>query len=156
MTLSFLIDAKIGGDIFSMTNAHMYSFGRHAKTLPGREDGAIGQGVKEDGVTPNDIAVDAMTYYMAVAGITEEFVYDASYVKLREVSLGYSFPQKWIKKLGMSALSLSVVGRNLWNIYDKVPLVDPESSFNTGNAQGFESYGMPASRSIGFNLNVKF
>ena len=156
VTLSFLIDAKIGGDIFSMTNAHMYSFGRHAKTLPGREDGAIGQGVKEDGVTPNDIAVDAMTYYMAVAGITEEFVYDASYVKLREVSLGYSFPQKWIKKLGMSALSLSVVGRNLWNIYDKVPLVDPESSFNTGNAQGFESYGMPASRSIGFNLNVKF
>ena len=154
--VSFLIDAKIGGDIFSMTNAHMYSFGRHAKTLPGREGGVVGQGVKEDGITPNDVKVDAMTYYMGVAGITEEFVYDASFVKLRELSVGYDFPQSWIKKLGMSALTLSVVGRNLWNIYDKVPLVDPESSFSNGNAQGFESYGLPASRSIGFNLNVKF
>ena len=154
--MSFLIDAKIGGEIFSMTNAHMYSFGRHAATLPGREGGVIGKGVKEDGVTPNDVKVDAMTYYMATAGITEEFVYDASFVKLRELSLGYTFPQKWVKKLGMSALSLAVVGRNLWNIYDDVPLVDPESCMNIGNGQGFESYGLPATRSIGFNLNVKF
>ncbi len=155
-TLSFLIDAKIGGDIYSMTNAHMYSFGRHAGTLPGREGGVLGQGVKADGVTPNDVKADAMRYYMAMAGITEEFVYDASFVKLRELSFGYSFPQKWIKKLGMSALSLAIVGRNLWNIYDDVPLVDPEAMLNIGNGQGFESYGMPATRSIGFNLNVKF
>lgn len=154
--LSFLIDAKIGGDIFSMTNAHMYCFGRHIDTLPGREGGAVGKGVKEDGVTPNDVAVDAMTYYMATAGITEEFIYDATFVKLRELSLGYTFPTKWVKKMGMSALSLSLVGRNLWNIYDKVPLVDPESALNIGNGQGFESYGLPATRSIGFNLNVKF
>lgn len=154
--LSFLIDAKIGGHLFSMTNAHMYSFGRHADTLPGREDGVIGKGVKEDGVTPNDVKVDAMTYYMAVAGVTEEFIYDASFVKLRELSFGYNFPQKWVKKLGVSNLFLSVVGRNLWNLYDRVPLVDPESALNIGNAQGFESYGLPASRSIGFNLNVKF
>lgn len=154
--LSFLIDAKIGGNLFSMTNAHMYSFGRHADTLPGREEGVIGKGVKEDGVTPNDVKADAMTYYMAVAGVTEEFIYDASFVKLRELSFGYNFPQKWVKKIGVSNLFLSVVGRNLWNLYDKVPLVDPESALNIGNAQGFESYGLPASRSIGFNLNVKF
>lgn len=154
--LSFLIDAKIGGELFSMTNDHMYAFGRHVNTLPGREDGIVARGVKEDGVTPNDVNVDAMTYYMAVAGITEEFVYDASFVKLRELSIGYTFPQKWVRRLGMSGLSLSLVGRNLWNIYDKLPLVDPESSFNIGNGQGFESYGMPGSRSIGFNLNVKF
>lgn len=154
--LSFLIDAKIGGDIFSMTNAHMYSFGRHAGTLPGREDGVIGKGVKADGKTPNDVKTPAMQYYMAVAGITEEFVYDASFVKLRELSFGYTFPQKWVKKLGMSSLSLAIVGRNLWNIYDDVPLVDPEAMLNIGNGQGFESYGMPATRSIGFNLNVKF
>ena len=155
-SLNFLIDAKIGGDIYSMTNAHMYSFGRHAKTLPGREGGIIGKGVKADGVTPNDVKAEAMKYYMAMAGITEEFVYDASFVKLRELSLGYTFPQKWIQPLGLSSLSLSVVGRNLWNIYDKVPLVDPEAMLNIGNGQGFESYGMPATRSIGFNLNVKF
>ena len=155
-SLNILIDAKIGGDIYSMTNAHMYSFGRHAGTLPGREGGVIGKGVKADGKTPNDVKAEAMKYYMAMAGITEEFVYDASFVKLRELSFGYTFPQKWVKKLGMSSLSLAVVGRNLWNIYDDVPLVDPEAMLNIGNGQGFESYGMPATRSIGFNLNVKF
>lgn len=61
----------------------MYSFGRHAGTLPGREGGVLGQGVKADGVTPNDVKADAMKYYMAMAGITEEFVYDASFVKPR-------------------------------------------------------------------------
>ncbi|WP_254303212.1 SusC/RagA family TonB-linked outer membrane protein [Bacteroides caccae] len=155
-TLSFLLDGKFGGKMYSQTNAHMIMFGRHADTLPGREEGIIAQGVKEDGVTPNDVKVTAMKYYMALSGITENCIYDASFIKLRELSFGYNFPTKWIRKIGLSALSLSVVGRNLWNIYDKVPLVDPESSFNIDNGQGFESYGLPASRSIGFNLNVKF
>ena len=156
INVSFLIDAKVGGKLFSQTNDFMYFFGRHKNTLPGREGGVIGKGVKEDGVTPNDVKVDAMTYYMAQAGITEEFIYDASFVKLRELSVGYTFPQKWVKKLGMSSLSLALVGRNLWNIYDDVPLVDPESCMGIGNGQGFELYGLPATRSIGFNLNVKF
>ena len=155
-TLSFLLDGKFGGKMYSQTNAHMIMFGRHADTLPGREEGIIAQGVKEDGVTPNDVKVTAMKYYMALSGITENCIYDASFIKLRELSFGYNFPTKWIRKIGLSALSLSVVGRNLWNIYDKVPLVDPESSFYIVNGQGFVSYGLPASRSIGFNLNVKF
>lgn len=155
-TLSFLLDGKFGGKMYSQTNAHMIMFGRHADTLPGREEGIIAQGVKEDGVTPNDVKVTAMKYYMALSGITENCIYDASFIKLRELSFGYNFPTKWIRKIGLSALSFSVVGRNLWNIYDKVPLVDPESSFNIDNGQGFESYGLPASRNIGFNLNVKF
>lgn len=157
ITLSFLIDAKIGGEVYSQTNAHMISFGRHIDTLPGRDKGTVvGTGVKEDGVTPNDVEAPVMQYYRALSGITEYCVYDASYVKLRELSVGYNFPQKWVSKLGLSGLYVSVVGRNLWNIYDKLPLVDPESSFNNGNAQGFESYGLPATRSLGFNLNVKF
>ena len=101
----------------------MIMFGRHADTLPGREEGIIAQGVKEDGVTPNDVKVTAMKYYMALSGITENCIYDASFIKLRELSFGYNFPTKWIRKIGLSALSFSVVGRNLWNIYDKVPLV---------------------------------
>lgn len=156
VTFSFLIDAKFGGKIYSETNAHMINFGRHKDTLPGREDGVIGKGVKEDGVTPNDVKVSAMKYYMALAGITENCVYDASFIKLREISLGYNLPKKWVNKVGLSGVYFALVGRNLWNIYDKVPLVDPESSFNNGNGQGFESYGLPASRSFGFNLNVKF
>ena len=156
-TLSFLIDAKFGGKMFSMTNAHTYSFGRHIGTLPGRAEGfVIGEGVKADGVTPNDVKVDPMTYYMAKAAVTEEFVYDASFIKLREISFGYKFPIKLVRKMGLSGLSVSLVGRNLLNIYDKVPMVDPESTYNNSDGQGFESYGLPVTRSFGFNLNVKF
>ena len=62
LSLNILIDAKIGGNIYSMTNAHMYSFGRHAGTLPGREEGIIGKGVKADGKTPNHVKAEAMKY----------------------------------------------------------------------------------------------
>ena len=74
-TLSFLLDGKFGGKMYSQTNAHMIMFGRHADTLPGREEGIIAQGVKEDGVTPNDVKVTAMKYYMALSGITENCIY---------------------------------------------------------------------------------
>lgn len=155
-TLDILLDGKFGGSLYSGTNNNVYSSGRHIGTLPGREDGVLGEGVKEDG-TPNDVRVDAMTYYMYLANnITEEFVYDASFIKLREVALGYNFPKTIVKKIGLSDLRLSIVGRNLWTIYDKVPLVDAESSYTNGNEQGMEMYGVPATRSIGFNLNVKF
>lgn len=169
ITLNILLDAKFGGSILSGTNNNVYSYGKHKATLPGRDGSVtvpgpqnsklaaiIGNGVKQDG-TPNDIPVETMTYYMAISNsITEEFVYDASFIKLRELSFGYKFPKQLIRPIGLTELQLSVVGRNLWNIYDNVPLVDPESSFNNGNAQGLEMFGVPTTRSIGFNLNVKF
>lgn len=167
-TLNILLDAKFGGSILSGTNNNVYSYGKHKATLEGRDGknvisvpqmgdipAIIGKGVKADG-TPNDTKVQTMDYYMYIANnITEEFVYDASFIKLRELSFGYKFPKKIIGTF-LSELQLSIVGRNLWNIYDKVPLVDAESSFNNGNAQGLEMFGLPTTRSIGFNLNVKF
>lgn len=155
--LNVLVDAKFGGSILSGTNNNVYMYGKHKDTLPGRAEGKmVGKGVKQDG-TPNDVEMDPMMYYMGIANsITEEFVYDASFIKLREVSLGYTFPKKITGKIGLADLRLSVVGRNLWTIYDKIPLVDAESSFNNGNAQGLELYGLPATRSWGFNLSVKF
>ena len=154
--LNALIDGKFGGDMFSGTNDMAYFLGTHKGTLEGRENGVIGKGVKSDG-SPNDKAVPAMEYYMYLANnITEAFVYDASFVKLREISVGYSFPTQTISKLGLSQLSLSVVGRNLATLYSKVPMVDPESAFSSGNAQGLEQWGLPATRSWGFNLNLKF
>jgi TonB-linked SusC/RagA family outer membrane protein len=168
-TLNILLDAKFGGSILSGTNNNAYTYGKHKDTLEGRDGkntisdpnmgelaAIIGDGVKEDG-TPNDTKVNTMDYYMHIShNITEEFVYDASFIKLRELSFGYRFPRKMISTIGLADLQLSVVGRNLWNIYDNTPLVDPESSFNNGNAQGLEMYGLPTTRSIGFNLNVKF
>lgn len=154
--LSLLIDGKFGGSMFSGTNDMAYFLGTHKGTLPGREGGVVGKGVKSDGL-PNDKSVPAMEYYMYLANnISEAFVYDASFVKLRELSLGYSFSKTIIGKLGLSQLTLSIVGRNLATLYDKIPMVDPESAYTSGNAQGLEQWGLPATRSWGFNLNVKF
>ncbi len=154
--LNFLIDGKFGGSMFSGTNDMAYFLGTHKGTLEGRETGVIGKGVKSDG-TLNDKAVPAMDYYMYLANrISEAFVYDASFVKLREFSLGYTFPDKVISALGISNLTLSAVGRNLVTLFSKVPMVDPESAFSSGNAQGLEQWGLPATRGWGFNLSVKF
>lgn len=162
--LSFLIDAKFGAQLFSMTNAHMVSFGRHIDTVQRNYQneknetkyGVIGKGVDIETGKANTTPADPMKYYMAYAGITEPFVYDASYVKLRELSFGYTFPKKWLKKAKIESLSIAFIAHNLWNIYDKLPLVDPEAGLNIGNGQGFENYGLPATRSFGFNFNIKF
>jgi len=155
-SFNILFDGKFGGSIFSGTNNMTTYLGTSKNTLEGREGGVIGKGVKRDG-SPNDKAVPAMEYYMNLANnITEEFVYDASFVKLREISIGYSLPKILINKAGLSNVMVSLVGRNLWTLYSKVPLVDPESSYTNGNEQGLEQFGLPATRSWGVNLNIQF
>ena len=88
--------------------------------------------------------------------ISEAYIYSATYVKFREIKLSYSFSNNLIKKIGLQAASLSAVGRNLFFIYKDAPNIDPETAFNTGNAQGLESLSLPTVRTIGFNLNLKF
>lgn len=119
------------------------------------DDGMIFNGVTADG-QQNTTIIPASQYYKAARSIEEEYVYDASYVKLREVKLGYNLPAQWIRKIGFQGASVSVVGRNLWIIHKNVPNIDPEVAFNTGNAQGLEDLTLPTVRNIGFNLNLKF
>ena len=84
-------------------------------------------------------------------------MYDASFVKLRQLTLGYSFPRTWFSKTPIQNLSLSFVGRNLWVIHKNIDNVDPESTYSTNaGAQGLEYFAMPATRSYGFNLRVTF
>jgi len=155
-SLNVLVDGKFGGSVFSGTNNMTCYLGTSKMTLEGREDGVVGKGVKRDG-SPNDKAVPAMDYYMNLANnITEEFVYDASFIKLREISIGYSLPKNLVQKAGFTNIMVSLVGRNLWTLYSKVPLVDPESSYTSGNEQGLEQFGLPATRSWGINLNIQF
>lgn len=156
-TLAFLIDFKFGAKLFSGTNYNLYSTGLHEKTLEGREGGIVGKGVTEDG-SVNTTVVDAETYWKYVASndITEEFIYDASFVKLRELSVGYKLPKSLFRSIPVQSIGISLVGRNLWTIYKKTPNIDPESAYNNGNGQGLELNGYPATRNIGFNLNVKF
>lgn len=86
----------------------------------------------------------------------EPFIYDASYIKLRELSIGYEIPKSLLKNIGVERIKLSVIGRNLWTIYSKVPNIDPESTYTNGNGQGFEYGSLPYRRSYGFNVQVTF
>jgi len=118
-------------------------------------DGMIFKGVKADG-SPNTTIIPAQSYYKGFTNIDEAFVYDASYIKLREVKLGYSLPAKWVNKIGFQGATFSVVGRNLWIIHKNAPNIDPETAFNAGNGQGLEDLTLPTVRNIGFNVNLKF
>ena len=151
---SFLIDHKQGGDIFSVT--HM--FGRYAgvleETLEGREGGLIIPGVNADG-TPNTTSVSAEAYgHSFYYARHEPNIFDATYTKLREVKLGYSVPGSLSRRMGVSGLDISVVGRNLF-LWTDVPHIDPETAFSAGNAQGLEAMQLPSARSIGFNVSVR-
>ena len=153
--VSFLVDAKYGGFIFSGTNALAYRYGLHKGTLPGRETGVVGQGVTEDGKV-NTVNVPAETYYQNLYNFAEPFVYSSDFIKLRQVILDYSFPATMFGKTPFKGISLSLVARNLWTIMKHTPNIDPESNYSNTNAQGFEFVGLPATRSLGLNLNVKF
>jgi hypothetical protein len=190
-SLSFLVDASIGGSLFAGTNSTGSYTGVLALTLPGRdaehgglnyyypgnnkgngtvalpkggtapggetvyEDGMIYKGVTQTG-NPNTTIIPASQYYKASRSIEEEYVYSASYVKFRELKIGYAVPLKWIKKIGLTGATVSLVGRNLWIIHKDVPNIDPETAFTSGNAQGLEDLTVPTTRSYGFNINFKF
>lgn len=156
VSLNMLIDAKFGGSINSATNNFAYLAGLSKNTLEGREDGVVGQGVTADG-NANTSSVAAQDYYGYIGNtIAEEFVYDASFIKLHQIALGIDLPKSWLNQIKVQNASISIVGRNLWLIHSKIPLVDPESSFLIGNIQGLEMLSLPAARSFGLNLNIKF
>ena len=156
LTLSALVDFSFGGDLFSATNAYAYGNGLHKETLVGREAGTIvGDGVDQDG-NQNTVAADVQDYYGRIGGqIGEEFVYDASFMKLREVQLSYRVPAKWLSGTPIQVATISLVGRNLALLHSNIDNVDPESNFNNTNAQGLETSGVPQVRSFGFNINVR-
>ncbi len=160
VSLSALIDFKFGAHLYSGTNLLLYQYGLHKRTLEGREGGYVGKGVTADGHL-NTIAVAAQKYFQDISAggtdhIAEEFVYDASFVKLRSVVLTYNFPNAILKKNFIKGISFSLVGRNLVTFLKHTPNIDPESSVNNTNGQGLELSGYPPVRSWGFNINMKF
>lgn len=167
ISLSFLLDFKVGAKLFSGTNYALYDEGLHKNTLTGRtpdnpRGSIVGEGVMLDtngNYVPNNVAVDAQTYYSGIVNnnIAEEFVYNANFLKLRELSIGYEFPKMVLNKLKVvKGLNISLVGRNLWTIIKHTDNIDPEAAYNNSNGQGLELNGYPATRSIGFNINAKF
>ena len=160
--LTTLIDAKIGGDVHSMS----YSWGRFAgtleETLIGREGGLVGNGVMSDGnggFIPNDVVVSAQVFNQASYSnsIESSAIFDASYVKLRQITLGYTVPSKLLKNTPIQSLKFSLVGRNLAILYKKAPHIDPETGFSSANGNQGQEFGQyPSARTVGFNVNLKF
>jgi hypothetical protein len=97
--------------------------------------------------------VTAQAFNENIYYINEASVYDASFVKLREVSLAYTMPASFTRRLGLSGLTVSAVGRNLW-LHSKVPNIDPETAFDASNVQGIEGEQLPTPRSVGFTVSV--
>ena len=157
-TLSFLIDGKFGGQVFSGTNTVTYANGLHKATLAGRENGLEVSGVNENGdsFTTTIAPADLQTYYGRISGIAEEFVEDADYIKFRQLSIGYNLPNSILDKTFLTNVNISLIGSNLFFLKRSVDNIDPEAGYNVGNAQGLEYFGLPATRSYGLNINVKF
>ncbi|MFT4698441.1 MAG: TonB-linked SusC/RagA family outer membrane protein [Flavobacteriaceae bacterium] len=163
VSLSFLIDAKYGGSVYSGTNHDMTTAGLTKKTLEGRESGLVVSGTDDATGQPFTMTVapeSLRTYWgflgAETAGIAEEFVYSTDFIKFRELSLSYNVPKKVLENLFVSDLRVSLIGRNLFFISKDIENVDPEAALNNLNSQGIERFGIPSTRSLGFSVNVKF
>ncbi len=158
--LSFLFDVQNGGVIFLRGYQTALYAGTMIETAENgiRENGIILDGVWEDG-TKNNIVLDAKTYSRLKRRTPgDHTVFDASFVKLREVAIGYDLPSSILNKTFFSGARISLVGRNLAILKRNTPDgYDPESAGNTsGNLQGREYGQLPGARSVGFNLSLEF
>ncbi len=162
ITLRALIDFRIGGEVFSGTDAGLDATGTSARTLDYRDgivvDGMVNTGTPEDPVyEPNSLQITGQDYWGAVSGITSNYIYSQTNFRLRELTLTYSLPKSILGNSVVKGLSVGLVGRNLFFISKDIENFDPESSYSTSNyAQGMLWYNLPTTRSFGFNLNVSF
>jgi TonB-linked SusC/RagA family outer membrane protein len=161
ITLNVLIDVKAGGDIYDMGTSIARITGVVEESALAREEGTIGTGVKNTGTSdapvfePNDVVVPTRQFmgYYSGRQYHEAAVFDGSYVKLREASLSYSLPAKLFESNFLKSVTLSVIGRNLAMLFKNTTHVDPEVS---SASLGYNYGQIPSTRSIGFNVNVKF
>ncbi len=176
-SFSFLIDWQQGGSIFSLDQYYGMGTGLYEETdftndlgNPVRSDlddgggvileGVVNTGTEENPVwTENTDRTSASDYRIFgwARNPNSAFVYAASYIKLREVVLTYSLPQKMMdKSKALAGVSFSLVGGNLWIISKDLPHADPESSQGAGNIQGWQSGVAPSFRTFGLTVNVQF
>lgn len=167
LTLGITIDGRIGGEIFSGTNRMLQAGGVAAVTAPDgkREDMLVsGVTVNEDGsYAPNAAKVSPQQYWKTIStasgnlGIGEANIYDATNIRLRNVSLNYTFPKSLIRKTPFQSVKVGFSCNNVWMIKSYLRGIDPESVYATNtNATGFENASSPTSRSFMFNVSFGF
>ncbi|SBV97518.1 SusC/RagA family TonB-linked outer membrane protein [uncultured Dysgonomonas sp.] len=185
LALSAIFDVKVGADLFSLTARDLVRSGKHKSTIEGRDawyeseekrkaagkhtndweptGGFVAPGVVEttnaDGTksyTANTKIIDPQVYWQHISdNDPEQFVYDNSYVKLRELTLTYDLPKQWINKFAQD-VSVSFVARNPFIIWKNIDNIDPDSNYNNSTSLGLEWGSMPSRRSFGLNVNIKF
>jgi len=170
LALGFLVDVRQGGDVFSLDLYYGMATGIYPETAgnndlgnPKRSPLSQGGGIIYPGVTadgkPNTKRVDITSYgsYGYVNNPAANFVYDASYVKLREMTLTYSLPESVARRIApFKGIDFSLIGRNLWIIHKNLPYADPEENITSGNIQGYQSGAYPTTKTVGFNVRLKF
>lgn len=151
LSLRFLIDGRFGGEVMSITEALLDEHGVSQRSADARDAGGVSVGGQ---------TVDAEAYYTAIggrSGITEAYVYDATNIRLRELSLGFSLPKSFLEGMGFfNTAKISLVGRNLFFFQNEAPF-DPDITFSTGvGFQGIDVFSLPSTRSFGFSLSLGF
>lgn len=160
-SLSFLIDMRKGGDVFSTDMYYGLSSGLYKETAEGdyRDKPIVLPGVLPDG-TPNNIALSPIDNSGSTGYKTQpasEFVYDGSFIKLREASIGYMLPKSLLAGTKIYDAKISIVGRNLWIIHKNLPYADPEAMVGGGlSSYGWSIGSMPTTRDLGINVTFKF
>ncbi len=172
INFSFLIDFKLGNKMLSGTNFNAIRHGLHKITLDGREGGVVGDGVMiveeikndageviETRYAPNTNVAEVQTFWEVVRSqqLVEPVIYNGGYWKLRQITLGYDFTRFLPSDFPAKGVSLNLVANNVLVLKKWVPNIDPESfGYTSDNIVGLESTGLPSTRGLGFNLNVKF
>lgn len=164
--LSFLVDFRIGGDLYSATASNLYTRGNAAGTVVNgeRQDFIVPNSVVQtpNGYTENKVPVTHQNYWERIGstgnyGLPEMYTYDATNIRLRNITLGYDFNKAMLKNTPFQHLRLSATCNNVWMIHYNLPGIDPESvSATNTNATGFENGAAPTSRSFTFNVTVGF
>lgn len=178
--LSFLVDIRKGGDVYSIGKAYRCLFGTSALTIEGRKewyathdpafqysiplagvtpDGYVEAGINENTGMPNTTPVDPLYrwYNIWAKEIGAPWLLDGTNVRMREIQFGFSLPKKFISRTPLRDITLSLVGRNLFFFYNAMGDIDPESGYSSGNTGGgYEHNSIPTTRSMGFNLKVNF
>jgi TonB-linked SusC/RagA family outer membrane protein len=157
INVSFLIDFKLGGKMLSGTNFNAVRHGLHKMTLEGREGGVVGEGVDING-NVNTVVAPVQTYWEVVRSqaLVEPVIYNGGYWKLRQITLGYDLT-KFVTKTPIKGLRVNLIANNVFLLKKWVDNIDPETfGYSSDNLVGMESPGLPTTRSMGVNLNVKF
>ena len=154
-SMSFLIDARIGGQIYSQTSADLDRYGVSERSLQYRDTGITVSGTNTGSGSANTESISSEEYWTSMSEISGNYVYDQDNIRFRELSIGYNVPN--VSSIGLESANIQLVGRNLFFFSKSAEDIDPEAMLGTTiGVQGMSHNAMPTLRSLGLNLTLNF